>query len=346
MALLPQPLLDYLSTSLLAPRSPAYLGIDKDGRLADWGGSLDAYCLSRLERGKPVEEILVFLAGFFPLDPLPLVLSYMKIGNARSTNVHLVPGRTTDWILLLDASKEEHHQMLLQQKTNDLALLRQQQAALQLQASATPNRLYQTETAYQTGLSAASRATRYQASVLVVSVRGDGADSESQTPEAAFHTLQRHLHPLIQIITGAGGLIDSIQDARLLAVFGLSQSTSPPASQAVMAAFQMCEHARSQPAVLADGGSSSFTIGIGIASGPIAVGGLNQAHSPHAVVVGQPVQRAVQFECMTEPWEILIDETTLGTGKSHTHDFVPRSLTRGLSQSATPAFSCLAWKYI
>ena len=143
MALLPQPLLNYLSTNLLAPRSPAYLCIDKDGHLADWGGALDAYGLSDLECGKPVEELLVFLAGFFPLEPSPLLLPYMKTGNGHSTDVHLVPGQATDWILLLDATQEEQSQMLLQQKTNDLALLRQQQATLQAPGSATTSPLLQ-----------------------------------------------------------------------------------------------------------------------------------------------------------------------------------------------------------
>lgn len=342
MALFPQPLLDYLSTSLLAPRSPAYLGIDKDGRLADWGGMLDAYGLINLEYGKPVEEILGFLAGFFPLDPLPLVLSYMKIGNGRSTDIHLVPGQATDWILLLDATKEEHHQMLLQQKTNDLALLRQQQTALQVQDSDPPPLRYQTNLAHLASLSELSRATRYQASVLVASVRDCSPESESQAPEAVFRTLECHLRTLIQPITGAGGLIDSIRGASLLAVFGVLRSTSSSAAQALMAAFQMCEQVRSQRAAPAETRSSSFTIGIGIASGPIVVGGINEVHSHHAVVVGHPVQRAVQLERATEPWEILIDATTLRTGKVHTHDFVPRSLAAGLSHPATPAFSCLA----
>ena len=131
MVALPSPVLEYLSSTLLIPRSPAYLRVDKDGRLFDWGGSLKTYGLVDLQQGEPVEEQILFLSGFFPLENTPVYLPSMKTEAGYPVDIHLISGTGEDWVLLLDATQEEERQQLLQQKTNELALLRQQHAPRQ-----------------------------------------------------------------------------------------------------------------------------------------------------------------------------------------------------------------------
>lgn len=105
-------------------RSPAFLLLDTEGCLLDWGGSPERYGIRRLEKGKPAEEFVAVLEGFFPSGEEQTRLSRVKTGGGLSADVHIVRKEKGYWVIFLDVSLEEEQQKVLQQKLNDMTLLR------------------------------------------------------------------------------------------------------------------------------------------------------------------------------------------------------------------------------
>jgi signal transduction histidine kinase len=130
MSGLPAPVLDFLQAHIQATRSPAYLVVDKRGRLRGWGGNLSTYGITRLRRGAAVAGKAHFLEGLLPLDDSPMYFPCVETASGTFADIHLFPGDERDWVLLLDATTDEVQRRLLQQKANDLSLLQERQAKL------------------------------------------------------------------------------------------------------------------------------------------------------------------------------------------------------------------------
>lgn len=105
-------------------RSPAFLLLDTEGCLSDWGGSPERYGIHALEKGKPAEEFIAVLEGFFPSGYEETRLSRVKTGEGLSADIHIVRKEKGYWVIFLDVSLEEEQQKVLQQKLNDMTLLR------------------------------------------------------------------------------------------------------------------------------------------------------------------------------------------------------------------------------
>ena len=79
---LPAPVVAYILGLVTDARAPAYLLVEPSGRLGEWGGALETYGISRLEKGRDAGEqvaalvsqsarrLLVRLPAAFPLAPL------------------------------------------------------------------------------------------------------------------------------------------------------------------------------------------------------------------------------------------------------------------------------------
>ncbi|MDQ3135653.1 MAG: hypothetical protein M3Q76_12785, partial [Acidobacteriota bacterium] len=65
---LPTPIRDLILLVTVDTRSPAYLLIDNDQRLSDWGGEVEAYGLAELQKGVDVAEQVSLITGLLPLD--------------------------------------------------------------------------------------------------------------------------------------------------------------------------------------------------------------------------------------------------------------------------------------
>lgn len=113
-------LLDHVTRERLV----AALLIDAGGLLIDWFGPVGYYGLGDLERGRPIVERCVWLAGVLPIGDTPLHLPRMSADPAQHFDAHLLPDGPRTWVVLLDASQMARHQQAAQQVSHELARLR------------------------------------------------------------------------------------------------------------------------------------------------------------------------------------------------------------------------------
>jgi serine phosphatase RsbU (regulator of sigma subunit) len=118
------PVLEYIYELITRDRSPAFLLLDENGCLQDWGGSPERYGIGSLEKGKPVEEHVDALKGFFPFYEEEITLSCVRTGRGVSADIHILRKEKGYWVIFSDVSREEALQARLQQKLNDMTLLR------------------------------------------------------------------------------------------------------------------------------------------------------------------------------------------------------------------------------
>jgi hypothetical protein len=127
---LPAPVYAYVHAHLLATRAPAYLLVQKDGRLEAWGGDLARYGLVGLQQGIEVESQVHVLAGLLSRKDVPLCLPCIETPSGRFVDLHLFSTAAGMGVLFLDATGEELQRRLLQQKANEMVLLQEYYTAL------------------------------------------------------------------------------------------------------------------------------------------------------------------------------------------------------------------------
>lgn len=123
MSPLPDDLAAYVYSALIGPRLPAYLLIEPDGALIEWGGNLDFYNIHELTRGIAVDDQVPFLAGLLPAERHPLVLPAIEVTANTSADIHIISGTRGDWVLLVDVTPQIRQQQRMQQRVNELRLL-------------------------------------------------------------------------------------------------------------------------------------------------------------------------------------------------------------------------------
>ncbi len=126
---LPAPVLEYITGLAVTDRQPAWLEVDRAGRIVGSGGPLAEYGLPELAPGTDTEQ-LPFLFGLLPAGDEPLVLPRLAAGSGWTADVHIIREPQSDWVILLDARREEEERQLLQQKANELALMHEREARL------------------------------------------------------------------------------------------------------------------------------------------------------------------------------------------------------------------------
>jgi hypothetical protein len=120
---IPEAIISYIISMMLDQCSLAFLFVEKNGCLSDWGGKLAAYGVTDLKKGENITEQVFFLEGLLPLDDCPLFLPRMKTEYGLCADVHLFPSEEGDWVLLLDATYDEMQRSLIQQQANNSVLL-------------------------------------------------------------------------------------------------------------------------------------------------------------------------------------------------------------------------------
>ena len=122
MAEFPAPIRDFVLALTLETRLPAYLLVGEDNTVSEWGGNLDSYNITNLERNVDVDQQIYFLAGLLPLDEKSIFLPSVKIEGGVFADVYLFRGSQGTWVLLLDASPATIELRRMQQKVHDLNL--------------------------------------------------------------------------------------------------------------------------------------------------------------------------------------------------------------------------------
>lgn len=115
-------LISRLHKESMRHRFPAYVLVDRRGRLTAWGGALATYGIGDLHHGEPAATQIVLLEGLLPLGREPVLLPCVTLESGVATDVHLLPGKRGDWVLLLDARTDEASRRIGQQQRYDHAL--------------------------------------------------------------------------------------------------------------------------------------------------------------------------------------------------------------------------------
>ena len=113
----PYPIQSYLYHWIVESRSPGYLYVSPDYNIIEAGGALAHYKLHVYKKGQCIKEHVCFLHGLLPLDGESVLIPLIQFDATIFADLHLLPGESGDWVLLLDATEEA----IQQQRTQQLA---------------------------------------------------------------------------------------------------------------------------------------------------------------------------------------------------------------------------------
>jgi class 3 adenylate cyclase len=299
------PVLEYVYELLVKDCSPAFFLLEKDGTLKNWGGSMETYGITSLKKGEFIEDYILFLQGFFPLDPQEkMELSCVQTESGISADVYIFPAEKGHWLLLLDATKKEARLTILQQEVNELRLFRDKQAKIFQQYLSQKNGERDVRIALHEG------GERKYISVLSANICSL-TSRNTLSPKEIFETSDVYIRSIIQSLLDEGGISYKIAGDTLSGVFGILPYGISPSLQSVKAAFRMMEAIRLLGKDRRAEGLETFDIRIGIASGQAAAGIIGSWDRRKTLtVIGPPADLAVSLEKQARANEILIDENT------------------------------------
>jgi len=123
---LPGPIKEFILALTDDTLSPAYMLINHQHGLVDWGGDLDDYGISKLKREMDVSEHVSFMTGVLPLKTKSLFLPHMHAKDHVFANVYIFGREEGTWVLLLDSTGEVAKRKVAQQKLYESQLVANQ----------------------------------------------------------------------------------------------------------------------------------------------------------------------------------------------------------------------------
>ena len=122
MSDLPAPVRDFILELTEDTRSPAYMLVDGENRLAAWGGDWGAHDVTGLDERIDVPEHVPFLFGLLPLETPNALLPNVQTHQGLYADVYLFKRKEGTWVLLLDATADATARQRMQQKSSNLSL--------------------------------------------------------------------------------------------------------------------------------------------------------------------------------------------------------------------------------
>jgi PAS domain S-box-containing protein len=119
---LPSNVNDFMLKLVSETRSPAYLTVQNDGILSEFGGNLTVYGIHGLQKDQRAADQILFLEGLLPLESSPMFLPYVKTDSGLYADVYLIRSDEGTSVLFLDATFDARKRKAIQQKANDLSL--------------------------------------------------------------------------------------------------------------------------------------------------------------------------------------------------------------------------------
>jgi len=149
-------------------------------------------------------------------------------------------------------------------------------------------------------------------SVLFTDIRGFTTMSEDLDPEALVKLLHDFLNPMSNIIIDRGGTIDKYMGDAIMALFGAPLEQPDHARQACRAALRMEDTLEELNRQWAKQGRPPLKIGVGVNSGPVAVGNMGSDRLFDYTAIGDNVNLASRLEGLTKYYgtNILISQAT------------------------------------
>jgi len=151
-------------------------------------------------------------------------------------------------------------------------------------------------------------------SVLFTDIRGFTTMSEHLDPEGVVKLLHDFLNPMSNIIINQGGTIDKYMGDAIMALFGAPLEQPDHARQACRAALQMEDTLEELNRQWAKQGRPPLRIGVGVNTGPVAVGNMGSDRLFDYTAIGDNVNLASRLEGLTKYYgtNILISQATAG----------------------------------
>lgn len=118
----PREISEYLEKVTSSERNTAYILVDDEGSVVDWGGRLDVYGIGELQRGLSAGEQVLILEGLFPMAGEPMVLPSIHTDSGTPADLHLFPIPGGACALFLDVGERVLNQQMMQQRGNEAAL--------------------------------------------------------------------------------------------------------------------------------------------------------------------------------------------------------------------------------
>ena len=166
---------------------------------------------------------------------------------------------------------------------------------------------------------------RREITVLFTDIRGFTTMSENLDPEALVKLLHDFLNPMSNIIINQGGTIDKYMGDAIMALFGAPLLQADHPRLACRAALEMVASLEALNRTWADQGRPPLKVGIGVNTGPVAVGNMGSDRLFDYTAVGDNVNLASRLEGLNKYYatSILISDTT---AKSLGNGFILRDL--------------------
>lgn len=148
--------------------------------------------------------------------------------------------------------------------------------------------------------------------VLFSDIRGFTSISEGLTPEQVASILNEYLTPMTEIVFRNGGTLDKYIGDAVMAVFGAPLDQPDHPRRCARAALEMMRDLRGLQAGWAAQGLPRLDIGIGVNSGPMAVGNMGSKMFFDYTVIGDNVNLASRLEGLNKMFgtHIIISEST------------------------------------
>ncbi|MBN1591993.1 MAG: adenylate/guanylate cyclase domain-containing protein [Candidatus Coatesbacteria bacterium] len=322
---LPQAVTDYifgLTIEATRKRSPAYLLGDGEGRLIEFGGKLALYGINNPELGVHIDQQVEYLAGFLPLEGEPVVLPCLKCGDGVSTDLHIFSGEGGDWILFLESTEIEATQQEIQQHAHELSLNKEKQSRMlsQFLGDQVAQGLEDGKFDIKKG------GERRNLTILFADIRDFTPFSENHSPQAVFRTLNIYIRSMMETLAGEASSLNAIVGDQVMAVFGIFSAAASHQFRAVGASLKMIEKVNELYEERKRWNLPALRIGIGVSSGPVAIGILGTKERKTLTVIGHYVNLAARLQSLASPGEILIDKNTYDNIRSYRRFFSPTTL--------------------
>jgi class 3 adenylate cyclase/tetratricopeptide (TPR) repeat protein len=173
---------------------------------------------------------------------------------------------------------------------------------------------------------------RQEATVVVADVSGFTALAETLDPETVTDLMNRCFAALEDVVAAHGGTVEQFIGDCVLAVFGLGEAGAGGAHRGVAAAHAMRAAVREISA--AAGQSTALDLHVGVATGPVIVGGIGDAPERSAGVMGETVRLAERLGARCGAGDLVV----CGRTAAETGGTLPNGLpsTRILEPGSVP----------
>ena len=153
---------------------------------------------------------------------------------------------------------------------------------------------------------------RREISVLFTDIRGFTTMSENLDPEALVKLLHDFLNPMSNIIINQGGTIDKYMGDAIMALFGAPLIQADHPRLACRAALEMVASLEALNRTWTEQGRPPLKVGVGVNTGPVAVGNMGSDRLFDYTAIGDNVNLASRLEGLNKYYgtSILISDTT------------------------------------